>query len=411
MTDYQVAIIGGGIVGLATALALLERHPQTRLAVIEKEPALATHQTGHNSGVIHSGIYYRPGSLKAKLCLEGGRRLIDFCRDHGVPFNVCGKVIVATNEGEVERLPGLLKRAQENGLEGVELIDAARLRDLEPHVAGLAAIHAPSAGVVDFKLVANAYGEAVLLRGGAILTDAAVTQVQRGGGGLRLETSRGTIKTRRLINCAGLHSDEVARMAGVEPPVRIIPFRGEYYTLRDERNDLVRNLVYPLPDPRFPFLGVHFTRGVNGEVEAGPNAVLALSREGYRKSDVNGQDVLGALSYAGFWKMGLRYWKTGLAETYRSFNKGAFVRDLQRLVPDIAEDDLTPGGAGVRAQAVDRTGALLDDFSISEAEDSIHVLNAPSPAATASLAIGAHIAALAGQRFGLGSQAFPEYTR
>ena len=411
MTDYQVVIIGGGIVGLATALALLERHPQTRLAVIEKEPALATHQTGHNSGVIHSGIYYRTGSLKARLCLEGGRRLIDFCRDHGIPFNVCGKVIVATNEGEVERLPGLLNRAQENGLEGVELIDAARLRDLEPHVAGLAAIHAPSAGVVDFKLVANAYGEAVLLRGGAILTGAAVTQVQRGGGGLRLETSRGTIKTRRLINCAGLHSDEVARMAGVEPPVRIIPFRGEYYTLRDERNDLVRNLVYPLPDPRFPFLGVHFTRGVNGEVEAGPNAVLALSREGYRKTDVNGQDVLSALSYAGFWKMGLRYWKTGLAETYRSFNKCAFVRDLQRLVPDVAEDDLTPGGAGVRAQAVDRTGAILDDFSISEAEDSIHVLNAPSPAATASLAIGAHIAALAGQRFGLGSQAFPEYTR
>jgi L-2-hydroxyglutarate oxidase LhgO len=400
-TDYQVAVIGGGILGLATALELLRRYPGTGLAVIEKEPALASHQTGHNSGVIHSGIYYRPGSLKARLCLEGSRQLIQFCRERGIPFDLPGKVIVATNSAESERLPGLLQRAQDNGLEGVEMIGPERLRELEPFVSGVRALHVPSTGVVDYKVVAEAYADEVRRFGGDIITSAALTKVERTNGVLRLHTIKANIKIKNLINCAGLHSDEVARLAGTHPSVRIIPFRGEYYTLQPERGHLVKTLIYPVPDPRFPFLGVHFTRRVGGEIEAGPNAVLAMSREGYRKADINVQDILGNLAYPGFWNMGLRYWNIGLAEAYRSFNKRAFLRDLQRLIPDVKEDDLAPGGSGVRAQAVDRSGNLLDDFSISESENAIHVLNAPSPAATASLAIGGHIADLAGQRFGL----------
>lgn len=400
-TDYQVAIIGGGILGLATALALLKRYPSTALVVIEKEPALASHQTGHNSGVIHSGIYYRPGSLKARLCLEGSQQLIQFCREHDIPFKLLGKVIVATNEAESERLPGLLQRAQDNGLEGVEMIGPDRLRELEPFVTGVRALHVPSTGVVDYKVVAEAYADEVRRRGGDIITGAALTKVDRTNGHSRLRTTKANIKIKSLINCAGLHSDEVARLAGTQPPVRIIPFRGEYYTLRPERGHLVKTLVYPVPDPRFPFLGVHFTRRVGGEIEAGPNAVLAMSREGYRKTDINIQDILGNLAYPGFWNMGLRYWSMGLAETYRSFNKKVFLKDLQRLIPDVGEDDLAPGGSGVRAQAVDRSGNLLDDFSISESQNAIHVLNAPSPSATASLAIGGHIAEMAGERFGL----------
>jgi L-2-hydroxyglutarate oxidase len=400
-TDYQVAVIGGGILGLATALELLNRHPGIGLAIIEKEPALASHQTGHNSGVIHSGIYYRPGSLKARLCLEGSRRLIHFCKEHDIPFELPGKVIVATNKAESERLAGLLQRAQDNGLEGVEMIGRDRLKELEPFVTGVRALYVPSTGVVDYKVVAEAYADEVRRHGGEIITGAALTKVERTNNQLRLRTTKENIKTASLINCAGLHSDEVARLAGTQPPVRIIPFRGEYYTLRPERGHLVKTLIYPVPDPRFPFLGVHFTRRVGGEIEAGPNAVLAMSREGYRKADINIQDILGNLAYPGFWNMGLKYWKMGLAETYRSFNKSAFLRDLRRLIPDVREDDLAPGGSGVRAQAVDRSGNLVDDFSISESENAIHVLNAPSPAATASLAIGTHIAEMAGQRFGL----------
>ena len=398
---YDVAIIGGGIVSLATARALGERAPRARLAIVEKEAKLAQHQTGHNSGVIHSGIYYKPGSYKARLCVEGARLMSEFCAEHGIRVERCGKVIVATRADELPRLQTLYERGTANGVPGLALIDPLRLRELEPHAAALRGIHSPNTAIVDFGEVATAFARELAGRGVTIETNAEVTAIRRAGDEFELTTPRLTVRARRIVNCAGLYSDVVARMAGAPTDVRIIPFRGEYYFIKPERRSLVRGLIYPVPDPEFPFLGVHFTRTVHGDVEAGPNAVLAFAREGYRFGRVNPIELWGTLTYPGFWAMARRYWKTGAYEVYRSLSQGAFVRALQRLVPDLRPDDVVRGGAGVRAQAVMRDGSLVDDFRIVEAADAIHVLNAPSPAATASLAIGRHIAGLAAERFGL----------
>jgi (S)-2-hydroxyglutarate dehydrogenase len=397
----DITIIGGGILGLATAMALTERYPRARLSILDKEPKIAAHQTGHNSGVIHSGIYYKPGSLKAKLCVEGARLMKAFCTEHGIHWEPCGKLIVATDDNELGRLQNIYERGQANGLSGLKILEAEEVRGLEPHCQAVRAIVVPETGIVDYIQVAGKMGELLEKRGVEIMTGAGVTAIRRPSGqGLVLETPRGAVATRFLVNCAGLYSDEVARLMGIQPEVRIIPFRGEYYMLRPDRRSLVRNLIYPVPDPEFPFLGVHFTRTVHGDVEAGPNAVLAFAREGYTLGTIRPGEVLGMLGYRGFWSMAGRYWKMGAYEMYRSASKAAFVRSLQKLVPDIRAADIARGGAGVRAQAVAPTGALVDDFKISVTEGAVHVVNAPSPAATASLAIGRHIAGLAGDTFG-----------
>jgi len=398
---YDVAIVGGGIVGLATGLALTERFPRLRLVLLEKESRIGTHQTGHNSGVIHSGIYYRPGSYKARLTVEGARQLIEFCERNGIRYERIGKVIVATTDAELPRLQTLYERGTANGVPGLRLLEPGELRTIEPHAAAVRAIHSPSTAIVDFREVAAAMDLRLRAAGVEILTGRHITRVVRDGDGVRLCSSRGETPARRVINCAGLYSDVVARLMGAPTAVRIIPFRGEYYMIRPERHDLVRGLVYPVPDPAFPFLGVHFTRTIHGQVEAGPNAVLAFAREGYSLGRVRPGELAAALGYRGFWAMVARYWRTGSYEMYRSLSKAAFVRALQRLIPSIRPEDVTPGGAGVRAQAVAADGSLVDDFSIVSGPDAIHVLNAPSPAATASLAIGRHIAALAREAFGL----------
>ena len=398
---YHVAIIGGGIIGLATALELVRQYPRCRVALIEKEDELAVHQTGHNSGVIHSGIYYRPGSQKARFCVSGVNSLLQFCQENGIQYERCGKVIVATGESELGRLEDLYQRGTANGVEGLEMIGSERLKEIEPHANGIKALYVPGTGIVDFKAVANAYAARTRSGGGEILTGREVLSITRSGGDLFLETTRGIIGTKHLINCAGLYADRVAQMMGVMPEVRIIPFRGEYYTLRPQRRHLVKGLIYPVPNPRFPFLGVHFTRNVHGQVEAGPNAVLAFAREGYRKTDFNVAETLGTLSCPGFWFMAMKFWRTGLEEVHRSLSKRVFLGDLQRLLPEIEDGDLAPGGSGVRAQAVDRKGRLLDDFSIQETDGAIQVLNAPSPGATSSLSIGKYVAGLAAKSFDL----------
>lgn len=392
----DVAIVGGGLVGLATALALAEGHGRT-VAVLEAEDRLAAHQSGHNSGVIHSGLYYKPGSLKAKLCVEGARALYRFCEEEGIAHERCGKLVVATREDELPRLDDLERRGQANGLTGLRRLRAEEIREREPHAAGIAALWVPETGIVDYPAVAQAYGRRIAARGGTVWTGARVQSVHRNGSGLVVETTRGAVACTSLVNCAGLQSDRVARLCGAPVDVRIIPFRGEYYELVPERQNLVRGLIYPVPDPSFPFLGVHLTRMVKGGVEAGPNAVLALKREGYRWTDVSPRDVAASASWPGLWRLAARFWKTAAFEVWRSLVKSAFVRDLQRLVPEIRDEDLFRAGAGVRAQAMERNGALVDDFRIVHSENAIHVLNAPSPAATASLAIGQKIAAMAVQ--------------
>jgi len=392
---YDVAIIGGGIVGLATALALAGRAPGLRLVVLEKEARLAAHQSSHNSGVIHTGIYYTPGSTKARLCVEGGKLLLAFCEQHGVRYARCGKVIVAAAPADVPRLERLYERGMANGVEGLERIGPERLRELEPHAAGLRALHAPGSAVVDFGEVATAMATVLRQQGAAIVTGSRVEQIRQAEDGVVCETTQGPWRARMLINCAGLHADRIARLAGVRPGIRIIPFRGEYYSLRPDRRHLVRALIYPVPDPDFPFLGVHLTRTIHGDVEAGPNAVLALAREGYTSRRIRLGDVADMFTYPGFWRMVGRYWRAGLMELYRSCTVSAFARSLQRLVPEITAADLRQGHTGVRAQAVEGDGRLVDDFRITHTERAIHVLNAPSPAATASLAIGRHIAGLA----------------
>jgi (S)-2-hydroxyglutarate dehydrogenase len=397
----DIAIIGGGIVGLATAIALTDRYPRARLVVLDKEAQIASHQTGHNSGVIHSGCYYKPGSLKARLTVEGARLMKAFCTEHGIHWEPCGKLIVATDAGELGRLQTIHERGQANGLSGLKVLEGPEIKGYEPNCRAVRALHVPETGIVDYVQVAGKMGDLLKTRSVEIMTGAGVAAIRRTGQGLVLETARGAVESRFLVNCAGLYSDEVARLMGIRPEVRIIPFRGEYYMLRPERRSLVKNLIYPVPDPEFPFLGVHFTRTVHGDVEAGPNAVLAFAREGYTLGTVRPGEALGMLGYAGFWHMARRYWKMGAYELYRSASKAAFVRSLQKLVPDIREEDIARGGAGVRAQAVSPDGSLVDDFRISVTEGAVHVVNAPSPAATASLAIGRHIAGLAADTFRL----------
>ncbi|MFB3075152.1 MAG: L-2-hydroxyglutarate oxidase [Candidatus Methylomirabilales bacterium] len=394
-TSCDIAIVGGGIIGLATALALSERVPRLQLAVLEKESRLAAHQSSHNSGVIHAGIYYTPGSYKACLCVEGVKLMLTFCDMYGIQYERCGKVIVATSPEELPRLAQLYKRGVANGVAGLERIGPERVREIEPHANALAAIYLPATGIVDFGKVSMTMASVLRGRETAILTGARVGRIVSANGGVVLETASGTVRARALINCAGLYADRVARLMGVRTDVRIIPFRGEYYNLVPDRRHLVRGLIYPAPDPAFPFLGVHFTRTIHGGVEAGPNAVLAFAREGYTFMHIRLGEVAGMLAYPGFWRMAARYWRMGLYELYRSLSRSAFVRALQRLVPEISPADLEPGGAGVRAQAVEKDGTLVDDFRIVETPKAIHVLNAPSPAATASLAIGRHIADLA----------------
>jgi L-2-hydroxyglutarate oxidase len=397
---HTVAIVGGGIVGLATALALTEHFPRCGVVVVEKEDTVGRHQTGHNSGVIHAGIYYRPGSYKAKLCVTGVGLLTAFCDAHGVRYERCGKVVVATSPEELPRLQALYERGTANGVPGLKMIGPEELRELEPHARAVRALHSPSTAIVDYAEVTQAMARTLAQRGVLIRTGCRVRAITRADGRSVLHTDQGEVPARCLINCAGLHADAVARMMGVHPAVQIVPFRGEYYTLRHGQQ-LVRGLIYPVPDPEFPFLGVHFTKRLQGDIEAGPNAVLAFAREGYRMRQIHVPDLLRVLGYRGFWAMAAKYWRTGAYEFYRSLSKAAFVRALQRLVPALQGSDLLPGGAGVRAQAVSPDGTLVDDFAIRETADAIHVLNAPSPAATASLAIGKHIAALAGTSFAL----------
>ncbi|MGH9523370.1 MAG: L-2-hydroxyglutarate oxidase [Terriglobales bacterium] len=387
---FDLLIIGAGIVGLATALEASRRSPGARIAVVDKEDHVAAHQTGHNSGVIHSGLYYRPGSLKAKLCVEGARAMVQFCREHGIAHEICGKVVVATDEKELPALEELRRRGEANGVAGVEMIGPERLTELEPHAAGIRALHVASTGIVDYSAVARKYAELLVAAGGEVVLSAEVVGIRRDGETV-VETRAGAFAAKLVVNCAGLYSDRIARLAGDDPGVQIVPFRGEYYGIARERRGLVRNLIYPVPDPELPFLGVHFTRRVDGSIEAGPNAVLALRREGYRKSDFNAAELASTLAFGGFWKMASRFWRSGMHEYYRSFSKATFARALQKLVPEIRQQDLAPGGSGVRAQAVDRNGKLLDDFHIVHSDGIVHVLNVPSPAATASLIIAREI--------------------
>jgi len=392
---YDALIVGGGIVGLATALQLQKEKPGLKLAVLEKENELARHQTGNNSGVIHSGVYYKPGSLKARNCIRGYELLLAFCREHHVPFELCGKVIVATEQHELPLLENLYQRGLQNGLNQIRRITPDEIKSYEPYVAGLAGIHVPYTGIVDYKRVAEMYGELIRAQGGEIFLGQKVTGLQESSNTLEVVTADRTFATRLLINCAGLYSDKIAALSFPQLNVRIVPFRGEYYKLRPEKEYLVRTLIYPVPDPNFPFLGVHFTRMARGGVEAGPNAVLAFSREGYTKSNINLRELGETLAWPGFQKVAAKYWRTGLGEMYRSFSKAAFTKALQKLIPEIQESDLIEGGAGVRAQACDSEGGLVDDFLILEGKNVINVCNAPSPAATSSLAIGETVSKLA----------------
>ena len=401
-TAYDLAVIGGGIVGLATARALLQRS-RASLVLLEAEDRLAVHQTGHNSGVIHSGLYYRPGSLKARNCTAGRKALYRFCEEHGIPHERCGKIVVATSEEEVQRL--MEARGQANGLQGLKRLTAAGLREHEPHVSGVAGLHVPETGIVDFKRVALTMADHIGERGGRIRTGARVVRIRRRASGFLLETASGDVEARYLINCAGLQADRIARLSGLRPALRIVPFRGEYSQLSERSRNLVRNLIYPVPDPRFPFLGVHFTRRIDGRVEAGPNAVLALKREGYARWSVSARDTFSSFAYRGFYRMGLRYWKAALSELYRSLDRRAFVRSLRRLIPALRPEDIEPATPGVRAQAVTPDGRLLDDFAIEQGEGMLHVLNAPSPAATASLSIGDILAEKVVRAFSLPARA------
>jgi L-2-hydroxyglutarate oxidase len=396
---YDIIVVGGGIVGLATALQLKKEKPNLSILVLEKENELAKHQTGNNSGVIHSGIYYKPGSLKATNCLRGYDLLLQFCKENEVPFELCGKIIVATDEPEIKLLNNLFERGQQNGLQNLKRLTKEQLKEHEPHVTGLEGIFVPQTGIVDYKKVAEKYGDLLRHQGAAIHLGEKVINIHKEEKQVTVETSQTTYTAQLVINCAGLYSDKVARMTVEDLNVKIIPFRGEYFKLRKEKEYLVKNLIYPVPDPNFPFLGVHFTRMAKGGVEAGPNAVLAFQREGYKKSQINLGELAETLAWPGFQKVAAKYWRTGMGEMYRSFSKAAFTKALQKLIPEIQESDLVEGGAGVRAQACDRTGGLVDDFLILEDKQVINVCNAPSPAATSSLAIGETVSKLALNRW------------
>ena len=401
--DFDVVIVGGGIVGLATAYKLSLRYPQIHTGVLEKEQTLAGHQTGHNSGVIHSGVYYKPGSTKAKTCTRGRRELVEFAQQHGVPFEICGKLIVATRRRELEALERIYQNGLRNGVEGLAKIGPDRIQQLEPNCRGLGGLHVPCTGIIDFTRVAQVLADQVRCRhdGNQVLTGQEVVGLDRHDFYTRVVTRKGAFSTRFVINCAGLHCDRIARLDGIDAGMRIIPFRGDYYELSAEGAKKVGGLIYPVPDPAFPFLGVHFTRKINGSVECGPNAVFSFKREGYTRTAFDLQDTMESLSFVGTWKLFLRHWRYGLAEYARAFSRKRFLRQLQRLVPSLGLADIRPGGAGVRAQAVGRDGRPIDDFVIELGRNTIHVLNAPSPAATASLAIGEHIQTLAARHFGL----------
>jgi L-2-hydroxyglutarate oxidase len=399
---YDIAVVGGGILGVATAMELTHRFPKLTVGVVEKEKALAAHQTGHNSGVIHTGIYYKPGSLKAQNCVTGVASLLAFCDENNIKYDLCGKVIVATREDELGRLDDLYERGKANGVAGLEMIGPERLKEIEPHAAGIKALWSPNTGIIDYTEVTEAYGRKFEKNGGEILTDHKVNDIKKGSNGrVTLITSQGDVSAKYMVNCAGLYAHSIAHKMGVPYDLRIIPFRGEYFTLSPEGQTMIKGLIYPVPDPRFPFLGVHFTRGIHGDVEAGPNAVLALAQEGYTKFKINVKETLATLGFKGFWIMAAKHWKTAYQEYYRSFSKGTFTKSLQRLVPEIEKRHLTGGGAGVRAQAVERNGFLVDDFRISQTENAIHVRNAPSPGATASLSISKGIVDMAEEAFTL----------
>lgn len=391
----DVIIAGAGIVGLATAYALLKKKPEAKILIIEKENQIAKHQTGHNSGVIHSGIYYKPGSLKAQNCMTGYHMLLAFCDAHHIPYELCGKIIVATQQEELERLDTLHERGIANGLSNLKYINEAEIKELEPYSAGIKALHVPQTGIVDYKEVSRVLSEEIQRMGGRIVFEEKVNAIIDHQDDVSIRTSKNNYKAKQFINCAGLYSDKIAKLQIPDLKVRIIPFRGEYYELIDSKKHMVKNLIYPVPDPAFPFLGVHFTRRVDGLIEAGPNAVFATKREGYSKTDFSLSEVWNSLSWPGFRKVAAKYWKTGFGEIYRSFSKKAFTKALQKLMPSITSADLKPSGAGVRAQACEINGKLLDDFCIEQKGVCIHVLNAPSPAATSSLAIGEKIATLA----------------
>ncbi len=399
--EADLLIVGAGIVGLATALEVTRRFPAMRVIVVEKEDHVAAHQTGHNSGVIHSGLYYKTGSLKARNCVAGAASMKRFCQEQNIPYEECGKLVVATTPAEVPRLEQLHQRGIANGVPGLRMLQREQFREIEPHCEGLAALQVPSTGIVDYTVVAQKYAELIERAGGEIVFDAKVEGLREDGGSNIIETKAGSFRARYVINCAGLYSDTITRMAGVQTNLEIIPFRGEYYEVRPERRSLVKALIYPVPDPRFPFLGVHFTRRVNGSIEAGPNALLALRREGYTGTTPDLGEAMETLRFPGFWKMAGKYWRMGMAEQYRSWVKPAFVKSLQKMVPELTESDLTQGGSGVRAQAVDRNGNLVDDFNFVHGRNMIHVCNVPSPAATASLEIGKEIVTMLAGRFEL----------
>ena len=399
--SFDIVVIGGGIVGLSTAMHATHLFPKLRLLLVEKEDSVARHQSGHNSGVIHSGVYYKPGSIKAKLCVEGAAAMVEFCRLHDLPYEICGKVIVATDEAEIPRLNVLFERGRANGLSGLRMLQQQEVREIEPHCSAVLGLLVPSTGITDYAAVARKYADIVAAQGGTVSTGTEVRKVVRGDQEMIVETTRGAFGARGVINCAGLQSDRVSRMAGQEPEVMIVPFRGEYYDLVPEREHLVRTLIYPVPDPKFPFLGVHFTRRIQGGVDAGPNAVLALKREGYKRTDFSLHDFAGTIMYPGFWRMAKKYWRDGAGEYYRSVSKAAFVKALQRLVPEIVSSDLVADGSGVRAQAVRPDGSLVDDFQFVLSNKMLHVWNVPSPAATASLPIGRYIVEMARNGFGI----------
>lgn len=391
MSPQRIVVIGGGIVGLATAFRLGQKFGGAEITVLEKESAVGQHQSGHNSGVLHAGTYYQPGSMRARLAVRGIRQMIDFCERNGIAHDVCGKLIVAAEESEIPQLHSLYERGQQNGLQGLRILRPEQMKEIEPHVAGVAAIHVPEEGIADYPAVCIALSQQVR---GRVVTSARVTRLQQHNATWIVTTTADEFECDLLINCAGLHSDRISQLAGLRREIRIVPFRGEYYNLKQERQFLVRNLIYPVPNPKFPFLGVHFTRMIHGGVEAGPNAVLAFAREGYRKQDISLPDLFDSLSFPGFWAFLRRYPRMCFDELRRSFSKELFCQALQRLVPDVALSDLEPGGSGVRAQALDASGQLIQDFRIIRHANSVHVLNAPSPAATASLAIGEVVASL-----------------
>lgn len=396
---YDIAIVGGGIIGLSTALNISNAHPKLRLIILEKENEVGLHQSSRNSGVIHSGIYYRPDSMKAKTCVSGARKMIEFAQEHNINYEICGKVIVATNQMQIPRLEELYRRAKANGVEGIKMIGKEELLEKEPYAKGIKALWVPSTGIIDYPGVVKTYAKLVSEKEQKIEMNQCIKKIEIRKNQIYIDCNNGEFTSSYLINCAGLYADRIASLAGAKLPVRIVPFRGEYYQIKPSRENLVKGLIYPVPDPAFPFLGVHFTKRIDGTVEAGPNAVLALAREGYKKSNLNFIDFIETITYGGFLKLAKKYWKVGIGEMYRSFSKDAFTKALQELLPEIQKNDLIDGGSGVRAQAIDKNGNLIDDFSILHTERALHVCNAPSPGATSSLAIGETITNMLGKSF------------